>query len=313
VPIRIVYLGTPLFAVPALERLAGEPDFEIPLVISQPDRPAGRGKALTEPPIKQAALRLGLPLLQPGSMRDEGALAALADARPDVLIVVAYGELLHRPVLEAAPHGALNVHPSLLPRYRGAAPIPAAILNGDRVTGTSVIKLVRRMDAGPILAQQPLDITANETTESLSRRLARQAASMLPEVMRAWVYDRIAPTEQDESQASYTREWTKEDARIDWSAPADAIERLVRAAYPWPVAWTTLGASTLRVEAVRLVDASESTIDAPGTVRAHGRRVLVQTGTARLELVRVQPAGKRVMTADEWWRGQRREAAHLGS
>ena len=156
-------------------------------------------------------------------------------SQPDVLIVIAYGELLRRAVLELAPHGALNVHPSLLPRYRGAAPIPAAILAGDDVTGTSIIKLVRRLDAGPIVAQQQLDIMPDDTTATLGARLADQSAEMLPDVVQEWIAGRLIAREQDDALATYTREWTRADARIDWSTPAIQIERLIRAANPWPL------------------------------------------------------------------------------
>jgi methionyl-tRNA formyltransferase len=304
-------LGSPAFAAPSLRALAADPELSLPLVITQPDRPAGRGRHLAAPPVKLAALELGLPVLQPTSMRDSAALEALRAAAPDLLVVVAYGELLRRAVLEAAPHGALNVHPSLLPRYRGAAPIPAAILHGDERTGVSIIKLVRRMDAGPIVAQQEHDITPTDTTASLAERLAQLAAELLPNVCKDWAVGALPAREQDESAASYTREWIKDDARIDWHAPADAIERLTRAAQPWPVAWTVADGERLQVLHAASSWTQLDAVAPPGSVRLAGGRVLVQTGTQPLELSVVQPAGKRPMAAADWWRGRRGEALTL--
>jgi methionyl-tRNA formyltransferase len=303
--VRIAFLGSPEFAVPSLRALAESPQLDVSLVITQPDRPAGRGRRFAAPPVKLAAQALDLPVLQPQSMRATGALDALRAAPPDLLVVVAYGEFLRRAVLEAAPHGALNVHPSLLPRYRGAAPIPAAILHGDVQTGVSIIKLVRRMDAGPIVAQQEMDITSSDTTASLSARLAQQAALLLPDICAAWVAGAVTAREQDESAATYTHEWTKDDARIDWHAPADAIERLTRAAQPWPVAWTIADGERLQLLRAALDPAFADDVLPPGTVRLVDGRVFIQTGSARLELVEVQPAGKRAMSAGDWWRGRR--------
>lgn len=308
---RIVFLGSPNFAVPALHSLAASDDIVVSLVVTQPDRPAGRSRALTPPPVKLAATELGLPIMQPETLRDAPALDELRAAAPDLLVVVAYGELLRRDVLTSSPHGALNVHPSLLPRYRGASPIPAAILTGDMLTGTSVIKLIRRLDAGPIVAQHELNITQHDTTATLSERLAAQAAELLPEVCRAWVAGQLTPREQDEAQATYTREWTKDDARIDWAQPAEQIERLTRAALPWPIAWTLANGARLQVLRVALADAA-SQIGAPGTATQVAGRLLVQTGTLPLELVEVQPAGKRPLAAADWWRGLRVERLQLG-
>ncbi|MEX1157907.1 MAG: methionyl-tRNA formyltransferase, partial [Thermomicrobiales bacterium] len=169
---RVVFLGTPAFAVPSLISLAEHDKIDVGLVVTQPDRPAGRGRKLTPPAVKAAANALGLWVYQPDSLRDNGTLQTLRDARPDLLIVVAYGELLRRDMLELAPAGCLNVHPSLLPAYRGAAPIPAAILNGDRMSGVSLIKLVRKLDAGPIVAQVEVVVLPGDTAGSLGERLA---------------------------------------------------------------------------------------------------------------------------------------------
>ena len=309
--VRIVFMGSPAFAVPALHALAADPNIVISLVITQPDRRAGRGQQLAAPAVKTAAVALGLPLLQPASMRDDDAMFALAAAQPDLLVVVAYGELLRRAVLETPPHGALNVHPSLLPCYRGAAPIPAAILNGDLCSGISIIRLMHRMDAGPIVAQEEMDITPTDTTATLSERLARRAATLLPRICHDYGAGALTLREQNDAQATYTHEWTKRDARIDWNAPAVAIERLVRAAQPWPVAWSTVDGERLRVLRATIGGAHSSGATTPGDVQLIDDTLLVQTGTGALELLDVQPANKRAMSAVGWWRGRRAAALRL--
>lgn len=300
--LRAVFLGSPEFAVPSLDALVSDPEIDVPLVVTQPDRPSGRGKKVTPPPVKQPAQRHDIELYQPESLRDAAAVEVLRKAEPDLLVVVAYGEILRKSVLELAPHGALNVHPSLLPKYRGAAPIPATILNGDTRTGVSIIKLVRRMDAGPILAQREIDVEPEETSKTLSEKLAGLAAEFLPVVCKAWASGELEAREQDESRASYTREWSRADAEIDWSRPVDEIERLVRAAQPWPVAWTMYGDKPFRVHEASIKEGR--TRAEPGTVNFLDGKVLVAAGDGGvLVLERVQPAGSRAMSGVDWWNG----------
>jgi methionyl-tRNA formyltransferase len=205
-------------------------------------------------------------------------------------------------MLELAPHGALNVHPSLLPRYRGSSPVRAAILNGDEETGVSIIKLVRRLDAGPIVAQRRVAILPGEDAAQLTERLALVAADMLPGTCLGWMDGSLAAIEQDEDAATMTREWTRDDARIDWTQPAVQIERLVRAAQPWPVAWTTLAGEPFRLH--RAVPRDNPGL-AAGRVRRSDGRILAGCATGALELIDVQPQGKRVMPAANWWNGLR--------
>jgi methionyl-tRNA formyltransferase len=303
--VRTIFLGTPDFAVPSLRALAADDKIELALVVTQPDRPAGRGRSLAPPPVKVAALDLQLPILQPDTLRDADTVDHLRAIGPDVLVVVAYGELLRRDVLELAPYGVLNVHPSLLPRYRGASPIPAAIMAGDSVTGVSIMRLVRRLDAGPILEQHQADIINGDTAGSLGERLAALAAACLPDAVVRWVAGEIHPTPQDDEQATYTREWTTADARIDWNAGAASIERLVRAANPWPVAWTTLAGDRVRVLSAQVVEDENATTIEPGALARMGSRVVAGTGRGLLGLRDVQPAGRRAMLARDWWRGLR--------
>lgn len=265
---------------------------------------------MTPPAVRLAAEECGIAVLQPETLRDDSVIDRLLLERPDVLVVVAYGELLGSDVLDLAPHGALNVHPSLLPRYRGAAPIPAAILAGDGVTGISIIKLVRQLDAGPVVAQKSIPLVGRETAGELSNRLAEEAAAMLPDVVVDWVNGQLAPIPQDESQASYVREWSRDDARIDWEKPAAEIERLVRAANPWPVAWTMMEGESLRI--LNCEVGEQEVTGVPGTVVKAGKQILVATGDRSLILKIVQPAGRKPMDALSWWNGLRQTELVFG-
>jgi methionyl-tRNA formyltransferase len=297
-----VFLGSPAFAVPSLRSLFEHPEIAVELVVTQPDRPAGRGRALTPPPVKIAADELRVPVVQPETLRDPAAVDAIRSTIPDVLVVVAYGELLREDVLRLAPHGCINVHPSLLPQYRGATPIPAAILAGDIITGISIIRLERRLDAGPILAQRECVIEPRDTARSLAVRLAGLAADMLPVTVLDYAAGRIALVPQDESVVSHTREWTPGDARINWSQPAAHIERLVRASDPWPVAWSTIGGNRIRILGAEVDPAPGSSSD-PGAIDMTAQCPRVATGDGWLRLILVQPAGKRAMSAADWLRG----------
>jgi methionyl-tRNA formyltransferase len=298
---RVVFLGSPEFAVPSLRSLVDNPHLDVTLCVTQPDRRAGRGRRLTPPQVALYASEAGVPLFQPQSLRDDISIARLEEALPDVLVVVAYGEILTRRVLRIAPHGALNVHPSLLPKYRGAAPIPAAIANGDRITGVSIMKMIRRLDAGPVVASFPVDIPPRATTSSLSLDLAALAATHLPAVIGAWIEGSLEPIEQDEADATYTREWTKADGMIDWHQPADVIERLVRAAIPWPVAWTMHNGARVQVRESRVFAGTGLTEAIPGEVQQRDASVIVRTGDGWLELITVQPESKRPLQATVWW------------
>jgi len=301
--ISVVFLGSPAFAVPSLRALASDARFTIPLVVTQPDRPAGRGRQPRPPAVKEAALELGLPVFQPETLRDPDAVEQLATVAPDVMVVVAYGEILRQVVLDLAPHGCLNVHPSLLPRYRGSSPVQAAILNGDAETGVSIIKLIRHMDAGPIVAQRRIPLDGTETAGTLSERLANLAAEMLPDVVAGWVAGKLNAVPQDDEAATYTRELTTAGARIDWRQDAAAIERLVRAMQPWPKAWSILEGRRLAILACDISQAVST--ESPGTINFTAQPPRVSTGSTDLLLLRVQPEGKREMSAEDWARGVR--------
>ena len=309
-----VFMGTPAFAVPTLRRLAGD-GHQIAAVYTQPDRPAGRGRRLTPPPIKKAALALDLTVRQPESLRDPEAQAELAALGPEAIVVVAYGQLLPQAVLDIPPRGVLNVHPSLLPRHRGASPVPAAILAGEQETGVTVILMDAGMDTGPVLAQRALPIEPADTTGSLSDRLSRLAADLVAETLPDWLAGRIEPAPQDESQATKTPLLRKGQGAIDWSLPAEEIWQRVRAYNPWPGAFTTLDVERLYIweawplqyetgqpqgTVVQLSEAPASAFPA-GSEGAFG----VQTGRGVLAVRVVQREGRRALPAGEFAHGLR--------
>lgn len=306
-PLRAVFLGSPEFSVPSLEALSSDPRLDIVAVVTQPDRVAGRGRHLTPPPVKVAAERLGLPVFQPATLKDSEVVENLRQLDADVFVVVAYGEILRREVLQMPRCGCLNVHPSLLPKYRGSAPIQAAILGGDTETGVTIMQLVRKLDAGPLLAQQIVPLNGTETAGALSEQLAGVAAKFLPDVTVAWCESRITAVPQSEDAATFTRELRKEDGQIDWTRPSDEIERLVRAMAPWPTAWTVIHGRRLTILDAS-VDEKLSNVGgelSPGELRVSGKEILVGTGSVPLRLNRVQPEGRKAVNANDWARGAR--------
>ncbi|HEX3723647.1 MAG TPA: methionyl-tRNA formyltransferase [Nitrolancea sp.] len=302
-PLRTLFFGSPQFAVPTFRSLANDERFSLDLVITQPDRPSGRGRKLVEPPVKSAAQDAGVPVWQPETLRTIDARERLAECDADLFVVVAYGELFKRSILQLPRHGCLNVHPSLLPRYRGSAPIQAAILNGDRETGVSIIQMVRRLDAGPIVAQQRISLDGSETGGSLGEALAELSARMIPDVAVAWSTNTIEALPQNEDEASYTRELRKSDGLIDWTEPSSAIERKVRAYSPWPSAWTRLNGRRVVIVASEAIDGSDDA--QPGSVTHSKNGVIVACGAGSLRLVSVQPEGRSTMPAESWFRGLR--------
>lgn len=303
-PLRIVFLGSPAFAVLPLERLVSDPRYQVAGVVTQPDRPAGRGKTLVATPVKQAALRLGLPVLTPETLRDPAAVAALATLRPDVGVVAAYGEILRRDVLAIPPLGYVNIHPSLLPLYRGPSPVAGAILNGDAETGVTIMLIEAKMDAGPILAQRVVPLPPDARTGPLTHELFAIGADMLIETLDAYATGAITPQPQDHSRATFTKLLSREDGIIDWSQPAIRIERMTRAYDPWPGAVTTWRGAPLKIIAARVI--ADWRDDAPpGTLLDTAEGPAVATGEGLLVLETVQPAGKRPLPAADWRRGLR--------
>ncbi len=313
-PIRTVFLGTPAFAVPSLRALAASPAFEVALVVTQPDQPAGRGRRLSPSAVKALALELGLPVFQPARLRQPGARERLAEVGADLFVIAAYGQLLRPAILALPRHGTLNVHPSLLPRHRGPAPVAATILAGDDEGGVTIMLTDAGMDTGPILAQRRLPLTGRETTASLTAELAEQGAALLVETAPRWVRGEIEPQPQDEALATVSRLFTREDGAIDWSRPAVELARQVRALNPWPRAYTFHdGRRLLLLDALPLTPddapvaapASLSvTSPQPGTVFGPaGDDLLVAAGDGWLRVREVQPEGRRAVSGAAFLRG----------
>src|SRR5438552_1357212 len=261
-------------------------------VVTQPDRPAGRGSKLTPPPVKALAEELGLPVLQPPSLRDPDFRARLVALRPEVTVLVAYGEYLAPALLDLPKRGSINLHPSLLPRWRGSTPIQSAILAGDTVTGVSIILMDKGLDTGPILAQKSVPIEPDETYPQLSARLAEVGAGLLAETLPLWLRDEITPLPQDEERAMLTHTLRKEDGLIDWNQPAEEIARRVRALQPWPGTFTYWQGRLLKILDAHLADTTNSEPLPPGTVTTQAGHLLVWTGNGPLEIIRAQFEGK---------------------
>jgi len=312
---RLIVMGTPAFAVPTLEKVVAA-GHDVRLVVCQPDRPAGRGQKLKAPALKVAAQRLKLPVAQPETFRDPAAVALLAQQAPEAIVVVAYGKILPRPVLEVAPHGCLNVHASLLPRYRGAAPIAWALLQGETQTGITIIRLVERMDAGPMLLQRVEPILRDDTAGTLGNRLAGIGAEALVETLALVAASGAEAREQDEAAATFAPKLTAADQVLDWKEPAAALGRRVRALAPQPGAQTVARGRLLKVLAAEVREGVPERWDGePGMVVGfESAGVLVRAGEGCLLLAQVQPEGKRPMNAGDFARGARLERGdRLGS
>jgi methionyl-tRNA formyltransferase len=298
----VVFMGTPEFAVPTLEALAEQ--HEVTGVVTQPDRPGGRGRKCTPPPVKETALALGIEVFQPRSLRSPDVIAHLAAWQPDVIVVAAFGQIVPPPVLDLPPHGCLNVHASLLPRYRGAAPISAAIAAGDDETGVTIMQMDEGLDTGPIVSQARQPIGPEDTTGTLTAALAQLGAQLLIETLPGWLAGSVEATPQDEAQATHCRMLTKEDGEIDWNAPATALDRQVRASDPWPGAYTTWHGRRLKVVRARPRPGWRGA-GQPGQVIELERGIGVATGEGALELIEVQLAGKKAVDVAAFVRGQR--------
>jgi methionyl-tRNA formyltransferase len=317
---RLLFLGSPPFAGPVLEALLASPH-EVCGLVTRPDRPRGRGRSVALSPLAEAARAHGVPVFQPESTRGADAQAPLRALEPEVLVVASYGEILREPMLELAPHGALNVHASLLPRHRGASPIQAAILAGDETTGVSVQRMVLALDKGDVLHELTTPIGAEETAGELFDRLALLGGRAAVEALDLLESGAAVFEPQDDALATYAGKLEKSAGRIDWSLGADEIDRTRRAMHPWPGATTTApDGKPLKITAARLVpDADVPAVlknahPAPGTLIEIKPRCIVACGAGALELVEVKPAGKQAMAADAWLRGARWEVgAQLGT
>lgn len=301
-PLAIVFAGTPEFAVPALDALLGSPH-EIVAVYTQPDRPAGRGRQLAAGPVKTRALAANLPIEQPLNFKDATAVERLAAHRPDLMVVVAYGLILPRTVLAIPRLGCLNIHASLLPRWRGAAPIQRAILAGDSETGVDIMRMEAGLDTGPVLLEARTPIGPRDTGASLHDRLAQLGAELLPRAITGLSNGELQARPQPEKGVTYAHKIQKEEARIDWCKTAVELDRHVRAFNAWPVADTVLDGEQLRVWEAEPVDSEVTAL--PGTVLSTGAAGIdVATSSGALRLTRVQAAGRKTVTAAEFARSR---------
>jgi methionyl-tRNA formyltransferase len=299
---RLVFMGTPRFGQIILAALLGH--YEIVGVLTQPDRKAGRGRKVAISPVKALALENDLPLLQPRTLREEAVVEQLRQLEPAVIVVAAFGQILPPSILSLPSYGAINVHASLLPRHRGAAPIPAAILASDERTGITIMLMDEGLDTGPILSQQSLEITAQDTTPSLTEKLGHLGAELLLDTLPRWLAGEVSPQQQDDGQATYAPVLRKEQGRIDWSAPAELIARRCRAFYPWPGAFTTWQGERLKVLAAHPISAEPSS-EVPGSVMQFDSDIAVVTGEGLLVLEELQLAGRRPASAQDFAHGQR--------
>ena len=299
---RIAFMGTAELAGPCLEAVAKVPGHEVVAVVTQPDRPKGRDLKPAPPPVKIVAERLGLSVQQPLKIREPAAIDALRAAQPDLIIVVAYGQILPKSVLEIPRLGCVNVHTSLLPRWRGAAPIQYAILHGDRETGVTTMYMDEHMDNGDIILQRAQLIHADDTSATLHDRLAKLGAVLLTETVMLIAEDKAPRAKQDETLATYAKKITKEDGRIKWTSSAIEIERQVRAFNPWPSAYTHAGDLLLKIWKVEIV---EGVTGNPGELQED---FVVATGQGGLRILELQPANSKRMPVDAFLRGHTNKA-----
>ena len=302
--LRIVFLGTPAFAVPSLDALLGS-RHRVVAVLTRPDRPRGRGQRMFDAPVKARAAAAGIPVLQPDRLRDPVVVESLAALRADLGVVAAYGAMLPESVISAPRLGTINVHASLLPRYRGAAPVHRAIIAGERETGVTIMRIVKRLDAGPMLASVTRSIGREETSVDVERDLAHLGAALLVEIADGLAEGSVAETPQDEDAATYAPRLTKDDGAIDWSWPAARIHDLIRGLHPWPHAFSFLDGRRFILIA-SAADGLTASSDAPGTiVESEGDRLVVATGNGALRLLQIQPEGKRSMSVRDFLAGHR--------
>ena len=300
---RVVYFGSPEFAVPTLQSLAASPELDVALVVTQ----GAKGMS----PVERAATNLGLPIYKPATLRDAASRDPLVAAQADLFIVAAFGLIFRQRTLDIPRLGAVNVHPSLLPRYRGASPIVAAIAEGDVETGVALMLMDSGIDTGAVISVERAVVTSEDTAASLGERLADLGAAQVVRDIPRWIRGELVATPQPNQAASLTRTLTKADGWIDWSRSAVDIERHVRAMWPWPRAWTTIHGNPVQVHRGRIVD-PDSVGYAPGSVIPTRRTLIVACGQGALEIVTLEPAGRRAMPASAYLNGLRAPIVQIG-
>jgi methionyl-tRNA formyltransferase len=300
--LSIVFMGSPQFAVPILKALIQ--NYRVVGVVTQPDRPAGRGRKLSSPPIKTLALSENIPLIQPKNLREPKTFEQLKKWAPDVIIVTAYGQILRRNVLSLPKLGCINVHASLLPRWRGASPIQAAILHGDMETGITIMLMDAGLDTGPILTQRALPILQHDTASSLSERLSQLGADLLIETLPYFVEGKISPMLQDDTKATYAPMLKKSDGKLDFNQSIDQIEREIRAYSPWPGTFTIWKEKILKIHKASIVKFNHHIEhNVPGSKTVYSGKPAITAIDGLLILDIIQPAGKKLMAGEDFLRG----------
>ena len=300
---RIVFMGSPDFALPSLRALASQ--YQIVGVVTQPDRASGRGRELKAPPVKSLALELNLPVIQPEKVRAPESMTQLREWNPDLIVVAAFGQILKPDMLDLPRFGCINVHASLLPRWRGAAPINAAILAGDEETGVTIMKMDAVLDTGPMLAQRSIRLTREDTAGSVFEALSTLGADLLLATLPDFLSGKLTPTPQPEEGVTYVPMLKKEDGRLDFTRPAQELERRVRAMNPWPGAWFEYNGEPLKVLKARAGILFTYMIQSPGTRLLAGNLPAVMTSNGALFLEEVQPPGKKPMDGKSFLAGGR--------
>lgn len=286
---KTIFIGTSEFAIPILEKIIREPQFDVCCVITAPDKPVGRKKEITPPPIKTAALKNNLPVLQPKKISEIG--GEILKLKPDLIITASYGQIIPKNILDIPQFGCINIHPSLLPKYRGPSPIQTVILNDDKHTGITIMLMNEKMDTGPIIAQKEIAVENNENYQDLEKRLSLESADFLLEILPQYIQGKIKPKTQNDTEASYTKILSRQDGQIDFKKSAQEIERMLLAFEPWPGVWTYFKKRRVKIIKAKAVQKpSETTIE---------------TSKGYLSLEIVQPEGKKPMSAKEFFRGLR--------
>jgi methionyl-tRNA formyltransferase len=301
--LRVVFFGSPEFAVPTLQSLAASPAFQVALVVTQ----GAKGRS----PVEVAADALELPVYKPETLRDAASREPLMSVEPDLFVVAAFGLIFRQRTLDIPRRGSINVHPSLLPKYRGASPIVAAIAAGDRETGVALMVMDSGIDTGAVVSQERMLVGDEDTSESLGGRLARVGAEMAVRDIPRWVEGELVAVPQEGSGASLTRTLSKADGWIDWTRAAGEIERQIRAMWPWPRAWTTIHGSPIQIHSAKFVALENGEFE-PGVAVSARRKLIVACGADALEIETVEPAGRRTMAAGAYLNGVRTPIVRVG-
>lgn len=299
---KLVFMGTPAFSVPILDGLVAA-GYEVLAVVTQPDRPVGRKRVLTPPPVKEAALKHGIEVLQPEKISGSAEMARVIDLQPELIVTAAFGQFLPESLLQVPKYGAINVHASLLPKYRGGAPVHYALINGEAETGVTIMEMVKKMDAGDIIRQGKLAITEQDDVGTMFDKLSLLGKDLLLATLPDYLAGKITPVAQDESQVTYSPNISREEEAIDWQKTATEVNNQIRGMHPWPVAYTMFGES--RWKLFKATVSQEQTTEVPGTIVSLGKHEFgIACGQGTILLVtRLQPAGKGQLSATEFLNG----------